>query len=160
EARAAARLEHPGVVQIYDFDEFGPWTFIVMQLVDGKSLREVLDERGPLGAKRACWVSMKVADALAAAHALKIVHRDVKPANVLISKAGAVKLTDFGLVRVIDVPKASTSTSFGELIGTPHYMSPEQATAAPDIDGRSDVYSLGIMMFELACGQLPFEAGT
>ncbi len=159
EARSAAKLEHVGIVSVYDLDEVGPYTYIVMQLVDGKSLKEVIDERGPVGPKRAVFVGARIAEALACAHAQKIVHRDVKPANVLVSKQGAVKLTDFGLVRVVE-KKADDAgvSSVGELIGTPTYMSPEQAQAIPEIDGRSDIYSLGVLIYELACGAVPFEA--
>lgn len=159
EARAAAKLEHPGIVSVYDYDEVGPYTFIVMQFVDGKSLKDVIEQRGPVGPKRATFIGARLAEALACAHAQKIVHRDVKPANVIVSKQGAIKLTDFGLVRVIEKEKdPGASSAFGELIGTPTYMSPEQAQAIPEIDGRSDVYSLGVLMYELACGKLPFEA--
>jgi Tfp pilus assembly protein PilF len=159
EARAAARLEHPAIVSVYDFDEMGLFTYLVMQLVDGKSLKEVLDTRGALGPKRATFVGARLAEALACAHQEKIVHRDVKPANVLISKTGQIKLTDFGLVRVIDQgSEGGDRSAFGELIGTPAYMSPEQASAAPEIDGRSDIYSLGILIHELVTGKLPFEA--
>ncbi len=159
EARSAAKLEHQGIVSVYDFDEVGPYTYMVMQYVDGKSLKDVLDERGPVGPKRAAFIGSRIAEALACAHAQKIVHRDVKPANVLVSKQGHLKLADFGLVRVIEQHKdEGAASSFGELIGSPVYMSPEQARAEAEIDGRSDVYSLGVLIYELACGKPPFES--
>jgi tRNA A-37 threonylcarbamoyl transferase component Bud32/tetratricopeptide (TPR) repeat protein len=160
EARSAAKLDHAGIVSVYDFDEVGPYTFIVMQYVDGKSLKDVLEERGPVGPKRAVFVGARLAEALACAHAQKIVHRDVKPANVLVSKQGHIKLTDFGLVRVIEQKgdDGTAKSAVGELVGSPSYMSPEQAQAEPEIDGRSDVYSLAVLIYELASGKLPFEA--
>jgi serine/threonine-protein kinase len=159
EARAAAKLDHPGIVSVYDYDEVGPYTYIVMQYVDGKSLKQVLDERGAVGPKRAVFIGARIAEALACAHERGIVHRDVKPANVLVSRQGHVKLADFGLVRVITAEKdPGSSSTTGELIGTPVYMSPEQAQASPEIDGRADVYGLGVLIYELACGRAPFEA--
>ena len=159
EARAAAKLDHPGIVSVYDYDEVGPYTYIVMQYVDGKSLKQVLDERGAVGPRRAVFIGARIAEALACAHERGIVHRDVKPANVLVSRQGHVKLADFGLVRVITAKDdPGTGSSTGELIGTPVYMSPEQAQASPEIDGRADVYGLGVLIYELACGRAPFEA--
>ena len=130
EARSAAKLEHPGIVQVYDFDEERGFHFIVMQFAEGQNLREVLYRKGPLGTRRTVWVGQRVLEALDHAHSLAIVHRDVKPANLIITKEPRVKVTDFGLVRVLSATTSERLSAYGEILGTPQYMSPEQACSA------------------------------
>jgi serine/threonine protein kinase/Flp pilus assembly protein TadD len=155
EARSAAKLEHPGIVQVYDFDEEAGFHFIVMQFVEGQNLREVLYRKGRLGTRRTVWIGSRVLEALAHAHGFDIVHRDIKPANLIITKEPRVKITDFGLVRLLSATTSDRLSAFGEILGTPQYMSPEQACAG-DVDARADLYSLGITMFELLTGRPPF----
>ncbi|MEZ0228280.1 MAG: protein kinase [Planctomycetota bacterium] len=162
EARAAAQLDHPTIVQVHDFDEARGFHFIVMQYADGQNLRQVLYQRGPFTPRRALWVASKVLDGLQHAHERKIVHRDIKPANLLLTRLGKgleprLRITDFGLVRLIIPTTGERLSAFGEILGTPQYMSPEQACGG-DVDGRADLYSLGITMFELLCGRPPFTA--
>ncbi|HZU95253.1 MAG TPA: protein kinase [Planctomycetota bacterium] len=162
EARAAAQLDHPAIVTVHDFLLERGFYFIVMQFAPGQNLRQVLYQRGPLGARRTIWIATKVLDGLAAAHDRKIVHRDIKPANIMLSRPGPgqeprVKITDFGLVRLIIPTTGERLSAFGEILGTPQYMSPEQACGG-DVDPRSDLYSVGIMMFELLTGRPPFTA--
>lgn len=151
EARSAARLNHPGVVQVYDWGETGTTYFMVMEYVRGKNLRQILAERGALAQRQACEVIAGVLDALQAAHDNGIVHRDVKPENVMISVEGKVKVADLGLARVAD-----KTTQTGGLIGTVAYVAPEQARGEPT-DARTDIYSTGCVMYELLTGSPPFE---
>ncbi|HET8589451.1 MAG TPA: protein kinase, partial [Nakamurella sp.] len=152
EARAAARLDNPRVVGVYDQGRDGDIVFLVMELVDGGTLRDLLHQRGELSVPVALSVLEPLLDALAAAHAAGLVHRDVKPENVLISARGEVKVADFGLVRAV----TSTTMATGNVIlGTVAYLSPEQvATGAAD--ERSDVYSAGIVAYEMLTGHPPF----
>jgi len=156
EARAVARITHPAIVQIYDFDQRGKQPFLVMEYVDGSSLRELLDEHGAFKPRIVIWIALQLTEALAHAHARDIVHRDLKPSNIMLSRDRKLKLMDFGLARVLDAGDASIS-SFGELVGTPHYMSPEQASAFDDVDQRADYYALGVNLFELLTDELPFQ---
>jgi eukaryotic-like serine/threonine-protein kinase len=159
EAEAAGRLHHAAIVAIYDTGEERDATgrsipFIVMELVEGCSLREELHEAGKLPALRALEVTAAVLDALACSHAAGIVHRDVKPANVMLSNTGEIKVADFGIAR----PAAETTgtvTLAGTVLGTPQYLSPEQGRGEP-VDERSDIYSVGCMLFELLAGAPPF----
>jgi eukaryotic-like serine/threonine-protein kinase len=155
EARAAAALAHPNVVAVYDWGEDGEDSYLVMERVDGPSLRSVLNERGRLHAAEAAAVLAPVSRGIAAAHARGIVHRDVKPENILISADGIVKVTDFGLARAASV----TTRTFapGSLVGSPHYLSPEAVRDDP-LSPASDVYALGIVLYELVVGRPPFEA--
>lgn len=159
EARAIARLNHPSIVSVYDFNDEVKFPFIVMEFVEGKSLRSMLEEQGQLAPKAAVWTALKLTAALAAAHDQGIVHRDLKPENVLISDKREVKLADFGIVRMLNDRKDKSNTHYSdaEVLGTPQYMSPEQARSQKDIDHRADYYSLGIMLFELISGQLPYQ---
>ena len=157
EARAAATLEHPNAVQVYEVNEIGGVYYIAMELVEAGSLRELVEGHGPLDAVRACQLAAEAADALAHAHAMGIVHRDIKPANLLLTRTGRVKVADFGLARVED---ASDMSSFlAESVGTPQFVAPEilQGVAAT---GKSDLYSLGATLWYLLTGKPPFEAGT
>lgn len=159
EARAAAALDHPAVVAVYDFDIQDEIPFIVMQYVRGQDLRQVLEARGALGARRALWVGARVLEGLRHAHAHGIVHRDIKPANLLITPEPRVKIADFGLVRILSRPTGEELSSFGEIVGTPQYMSPEQAMG-DDFDHRADLYALGITLFELIAGRPPFTGNS
>lgn len=156
EARAVARLTDPGLVAVYDQGVDDRHPFLVMELVEGGTLRELLRERGPMPPHAAAAVLGPVLGGLAAAHRAGLVHRDVKPENVLISDHGDVKIADFGLVRAVAEAKI-TSTSV--ILGTAAYLSPEQVSTG-DSDPRSDVYSTGIMTYELLTGQTPFVGDT
>jgi serine/threonine protein kinase len=152
EARAAASLLHPGVVSVFDTGVDGATRYIVMEYVSGRSLAVILNEEAPLDAARAVWVAERVADALFAAHTAGIVHRDVKPANVMLTDDGAVKVLDFGLARLID---GTALTQTASAPGTAAYMAPEQALGEP-ADERSDVYSLGCLLYAMLTGGPPF----
>ncbi|MCB0934330.1 MAG: serine/threonine protein kinase [Mycobacterium sp.] len=153
EARAIARLKDPGLVAIYDQGHDGSRPFLVMELIEGGTLRELLRERGPMPPHAVVAVLRPVLSGLGVAHQAGLVHRDVKPENVLISDDGEVKLVDFGLVRAI-AEAGITSTSV--ILGTAAYLSPEQVAGTPT-GPRSDVYSAGIMAFELLTGTTPFQ---
>jgi len=155
EARAVARLSDPGLVAVFDQGggtRGGPPPYLVMELVEGGTLRELLRERGPMPPHAVAAVLRPVLSGLAAAHRAGLVHRDVKPENILISDAGDVKIADFGLVRALAEAKI-TSTSV--ILGTAAYLSPEQV-ATGDADARSDVYAIGVLVFELLTGDTPF----
>ncbi|BAH34284.1 Stk1 family PASTA domain-containing Ser/Thr kinase [Rhodococcus erythropolis] len=156
EARAVARLKHPSLVAVYDQGSDRNHVFLVMELVDGGTLRELLRERGPMPPHAVAAVVAPVLDALAVAHRAGLVHRDVKPENILISDTGEVKIADFGLVRAA---AAATTTSNSVILGTAAYLSPEQVTSGI-ADTRSDVYSTGVLMFELLTGTTPFTGDT
>ncbi len=153
EARAIARLKHPGLVAIYDQGTDATHPYLVMELIDGGTLRELLRERGPMPPHAVAAVLRPVLGGLGVAHRAGLVHRDIKPENVLISNDGEVKLVDFGLVRAI-AEAGITSTSV--ILGTAGYLSPEQVEGG-SIGPRSDVYSAGIMAFELLTGTTPFR---
>jgi len=156
EARAAAGLNHPHIVGVYDWGEEDDTSFIVMEYVPGQTLREILQTYGRLGPMDAARIGADIADALSFAHAHGVVHRDVKPGNVLVTPQGQVKVTDFGIAR------AETSeplTKTGAVLGTATYFSPEQAQGFP-LDGRSDVYALGVVLYEMLTGVAPFTASS
>ncbi len=158
EARAAAKLNHPNIVQVYEVgcDE---QHFISQELVNGKNLKEVLNESGPLGSEQAIEVLVAVASALEAASDVGIIHRDVKPENIMRSEKGIIKVADFGLARLSSDGEASRAglTQAGITLGTPRYMSPEQVQGKV-ADVRSDLYALGVTMYHLLSGRPPFEA--
>jgi len=158
-----ARLSHPHIVPIHSVGE-GPdgLVYFVMAYVDGESLAGRLKRRGRLPPEEARRVMIETADALGAAHAVGIIHRDVKPDNILLEGSrGRVVVTDFGIAKALSSTTGSaTLTATGVAIGTPHYMSPEQAAGDREIDGRSDLYSLGVVSYQTLTGELPFSAPT
>jgi eukaryotic-like serine/threonine-protein kinase len=154
EAVAAARLTHPAIVAIYDTCDEPGAEAIVMELVRGRTLRQYLDERGRLEPVEVVHIGSEVASALSCAHRAGIIHRDVKPANVLLSDDGRVLVTDFGIAKVLDEPDL-TRTS--QLLGTVKYLAPEQVESGP-VDARTDVYALGAVLYECLCGEPPFRA--
>jgi serine/threonine-protein kinase len=165
EAIAAARLAHPNVVATFDTGTDDGITFIVMELVDAPNLRHVLNQSGPMPAGRVVHIGAQVADALNYAHKNGIVHRDVKPANILVCPDGRVKVADFGIAKAVEdtqpgrAAPADALTSTGSIIGTAQYLSPEQVDNRP-VDGRTDVYALGVVLYEMLCGRPPFSGET
>lgn len=156
EARAGAKLEHPGIVEVFAYgrlDDGRP--YFVMELLDGRSLAELLDERGRLELAEAVPILRDVAAALDAAHAHGIAHRDLKPANVFLEDTGRTRLLDFGVAKLLNGSGAD-ATDDSAIIGTPHYMSPEQSRGRP-IDTRADLYALGVLCFRMLTGKHPFE---
>jgi serine/threonine protein kinase, bacterial len=156
EARTVARLKNPGLVAVYDQGQDGRHPFLVMELIEGGTLRELLVERGPMPPHAVASVLRPVLGGLAAAHRAGLVHRDVKPENVLISDDGEVKIADFGLVRAV---AAAGITSTSVILGTAAYLSPEQVRDG-NASSRSDVYSLGILTYELLTGRTPFTGDS
>jgi serine/threonine protein kinase len=157
EAQVMARTSHPNLVQVHDLEQIGDANYIVLEFVRGKSLRDALNQ-GALPLPQTFAIMHGVLQALDYAHKRAIVHRDMKPENVLLSDEGDVKVADFGIARLMDDSGAgSTATKTGTTVGTPQYMSPEQV-ASSKVDGRSDLYSAGIMFYELVVGQPPFTA--
>lgn len=151
EAQAAAGLSHPNIVNVYDVVDEGNIHGIVMELIEGITLKSYIAKKGMLEVKEAVGIAIQVAQGIAAAHEQQIIHRDIKPQNMLISKEGKVKVADFGIARAV-----STQTMTSEAMGSVHYISPEQARGGYS-DARSDIYSLGITIYEMVTGLLPFE---
>jgi hypothetical protein len=153
EARAVAGLNHPGIVTVYDAGVADDVPFIVMEFVEGRTLVEVLRRGGRLDPPRAAAIAAEVADALEAAHARGVVHRDVKPGNVMLTPTGDVRVMDFGIAQPLDADATVTRST----MGTPTYAPPEQGDGGP-VDARTDVYALGVVLYELLTGRPPFEA--
>jgi hypothetical protein len=153
EAKAAGRLSHPGIVTVHDVGELEDVAFIVMELVEGRSVKDVLDRAEKIPLAVALDIVRQAAEALDFAHRHGVVHRDVKPGNLMLTRQGMVKITDFGIARVDQTARTRT----GILVGSPGYMSPEQLMGKA-VDGRSDVFSLGAVLYELATGRGPFDA--
>jgi eukaryotic-like serine/threonine-protein kinase len=155
EAQHAAALSHPGIAQVFDYDEgdAGTAPYLVMEYVDGEPLSAAIAREAPLSHGRVLDIVIAAASALSAAHAAGLVHRDVKPGNVLLSRDGSVKITDFGIAQAVD---ASPLTRTGMLIGTPLYLAPEQAIGRP-ATSASDLYALGVIAFEMLTGRPPYE---
>jgi len=152
EARLAGMLSHPGVTTIYDVGHEGDVTYIAMEYVDGPTLDQVLSEPEPLGAVRMFSILGQTAVALDYAHSKGIVHRDIKPANIMISEDGTSKIADFGIAKIT---AAENLTMTESIVGTPHYMSPEQVQGQP-VDGRSDQFSLAVISYEMLTGEKPY----
>ncbi len=157
EAQAAANLSHPNIVPVFDWGEDNGTYFIVMEFVDGRALSSILRTAGPLHPDRAAEIAADVAGALSYAHRHGVVHRDVKPGNVLITEEGTIKVTDFGIARAVNTEESLTQT--GAVMGTATYFSPEQAEGM-GVDSRSDIYSLGVVIFEMVTGRPPFLGDT
>ena len=156
EALAAASLSHANIVSIYDVGNEDNIYYIVMELVRGKTLKQIITENGPISWKWATNIAIQIASALEVAHKNNIVHRDIKPHNIIITEDGVAKVTDFGIAKAVS---NSTITAFGTTIGSVHYFSPEQAKGGYT-DAKSDIYSLGVVMYEMLTGQVPFDADT
>lgn len=161
EAQTIARLEHPNIVPIYEVGQQAELLYLAMRCVDGPSLRQLLGSRPMrrLSPGDAARVARAVADALSYAHAEGVVHRDIKPDNILLDKRGNVLVTDFGIAKAAQAATAAQLTTEGMIIGTPQYMSPEQA-AGDVVDGRSDIYSLGIVLYQMLSGGPPFDGDS
>ena len=157
EAQSAAKLVHPNIVSIFDVGIDNGIYYIVMELIQGKTLKEIiLEERGPLPWKWSVNVAIQIASALEMAHKNNIIHRDIKPHNIIITEDGIAKVTDFGIAKAVS---NSTITAFGKTIGSVHYFSPEHARGGYT-DAKSDLYSLGVVMYEMVTGRVPFDADT
>jgi tRNA A-37 threonylcarbamoyl transferase component Bud32 len=157
EARAIARLNHPNIVTVIDRGEFGKRQFIVFEHIPGENLKEVVEREGQLPVAQALALTHQIARGLAFAHQHGVVHRDVKPQNVLLDESGTAKVTDFGIARSLDPGQELTQT--GTLLGTSDYIAPEQASGQP-VDARSDQYSLGVLLYELLTGEVPYPADS
>ena len=157
EARLVAKLEHPHIVPVHDFAEHNKYPYLVMKFIEGETLKARLG-RGPLAAEEINRVVDSVGSALAYAHQQGILHRDIKPSNVLIAIDGKLYLADFGLARIAQAGESTLSTD--AVLGTPQYISPEQATGKKDLDEGTDIYSFGVMLYEMVVGQVPFSADT
>jgi serine/threonine-protein kinase len=159
EMRVTAAIEHPHTVRVYDFGQIEGQPFLAMEYLAGRSLRQELDRSGALPAERVASIGVQIAKALGAAHRVGVVHRDLKPDNVMLvegyGERDFVKVLDFGIARSLDQGEAGFRTKAGAIIGTPAYMSPEQASTVP-LDARSDLYSLGVVLYEMLAGTPPF----
>ena len=153
ESQAAAGLSHPNIVGVYDVGREGNINYIVMELIDGQTLNKIIEEEAPMDYRKVIDISKQVAQALRVAHKNKIIHRDVKPHNIMITSDGVVKLADFGIARAVNDTTLSTGS---KIVGSVHYFSPEQARGNY-VDERSDIYSLGIVMYEMLTGKVPFD---
>ncbi len=156
EAQAAASITDPNIVSVYDVGKEDNLYFIVMELVKGKTLKEIIVEDGALGWKWSVKVAMQIASALQTAHRNNIIHRDIKPHNIIITEEGIAKVTDFGIAKAVS---NSTITAFGTTMGSVHYFSPEHARGGYT-DAKSDIYSLGVVMYEMLTGRVPFDSDT
>lgn len=157
EARVVAQLDHPHIVPVYDFAEHEGYPYLVMRLIEGQTLKDLLQKRRLSRAEIPPLVTA-IASALDYAHTRGVLHRDIKPSNIILSGAGKVTITDFGLARLAETSESTLSQDM--MLGTPQYISPEQARGEREIDERADVYSFGVILFELVCGRVPFQADT
>ena len=149
EAQAAAQLQSPNIVNMYDWGQDGDTYYIVMELVRGTDLKAIITENGPLESKRVAEIGAQVCSALSVAHGYDVIHRDIKPHNLMVAPDGSVKVMDFGIARAGN----TTMTQTGSVLGTAHYVSPEQAQGR-ELKAQSDLYSLGVVLYEAATGQI------
>jgi len=156
EARVIARLDNPHIVPVYDFDEHNGQPYLVLKYIDGPTLNQKMKAL-PLTKLDILEIVTAIGSGLQYAHKQRILHRDIKPSNVLIAKDGTVYLTDFGLARMVE---GNSSLTGDTIVGTPHYMSPEQALNTEQLDERTDIYSFGVMIYEMVTGRVPFDADT
>src|SRR5580692_4404827 len=155
EARALAKLSHPNIVALHEFGQAGNLHYFIMEFVDGVNLRQ-LQRSGRLSPREALEIVPQVCDALQYAHDQGVVHRDIKPENVLVDRHGRVKIADFGLAKMLNQDAGKLRlTGEGQMMGTPHYMSPEQVEHPGEVDHRADIYSLGVVFYEMLTGELP-----
>ena len=157
EAKVVAKLDHPNIVSIFDFSEHEKQPYLVMKYIEGETLKAYLQKQTTTVLEMLPVIDA-VANALTYAHKHNIVHRDVKPSNIILTPEGHTYLTDFGLARI--ALSNSTSLTAEQMIGTPQYISPEQALSKSDLDFRTDIYSFGVVLYEIATGQVPFNADT
>ena len=154
EARTLARLDHPNIVRVYDFGHREGVYYLVMEFVDGATLRQAI-VAGGMVPKEALALVPRICEALQYAHDQGVVHRDIKPENILLDRAGAVKIADFGLAKLMDAPGSTRLTQTAQVMGTPHYMAPEQIEHPTEVDHRTDIYALGVVFYEMLTGELP-----
>jgi len=154
EARTLARLGHENLVAVHEFGQAGPWYYFVMEFVDGADLRHLM-RAGSLSAREALSIVGQICDALQYAHDQSVVHRDIKPENILVDRRGRVRILDFGLSKLTGGRAEPTLTRTDQVMGTPHYMAPEQWERPGEVDHRADIYSLGVVFYELLTGELP-----
>lgn len=159
EARSMAKMDHPNAVRVYAVDQDHGLYYVAMEYVDGQSMQKWLDQLGKLSVGDALHVILRSAEALREAHSRNMVHRDIKPDNIMLTAKGQVKVADFGLAKALDEEEMSMTAS-GTGLGTPYYMAPEQARNAKHVDGRSDIYALGVTLYHFLTGKLPFEGGS
>ena len=158
EAQSAAALTHSNIVSVYDVGSEDGINYIVMELLETKTLKDYIEENGAMPSDLVLKISAQIASALETAHKAHIIHRDIKPQNIVLNRNMVAKVTDFGIAKITNVP-SSTITSFGSTIGSVHYFSPEHAKGGYT-DEKSDIYSLGVVMYEMATGKLPFDADS
>lgn len=157
EARVVARLDHPNIVPVFDYADHNGQSYLVMKFIEGETLKAVLDREWP-NKEQILGIVNAVGSALTYAHGQGVLHRDVKPSNILLTDAGRVYLADFGLARIAEAGESTLSSD--QLLGTPHYISPEQARGERDLDEGTDIYSLGIVLYQLAVGRVPYSSDT
>ena len=159
EAKAVARLNHPNIVKVTDYGEEDGKPYLVMPYLPGGTLKEMIKERGQIPWQEAARILIPIAEALAYAHSQGVIHRDIKPSNILLTQSGQPMLTDFGVAKVIEEDATQDITGTSATVGTPEYMAPEQITSKT-VDARADLYSLGVVFYEMVTGRKPFEADT
>jgi serine/threonine-protein kinase len=159
EIKLARHIRHPNVCAIHDYGEDGQWRFISMELIEGHDLKQLIRDRGPFPIAEGCEIALQIAAGLAAVHKAGIIHRDLKAANIMLDASGTVRLMDFGIARRVTPGTTASLTLSGQVVGSPEYMSPEQARGEA-LDVRSDIYSLGVVLYEVFGGKVPFQGDT